>query len=142
MICLKQKYLLIITLIFTSNFKWVSGQKIIKSERLFSNNTPLRIQLNYSNKQLNLKTNDSTFIETQLFYFDNGKKGEINVSLRARGNFRRKNCFFTPIKMKIKKRASEQTIFSGNTSLKIACFTMKFYSIIQSFISKSLKIST
>lgn len=119
MICLKQKYLLIITLIFISNFKWVSGQKIIESESLFSNNTPLRIQLNYSNKQLNLKTNDSTFIETQLIYFDKDKKGEINVSLRARGNFRRNNCFFTPIKMKIKKRVSDKTIFSGNTSLKM-----------------------
>ena len=119
MICLKQKYLLIITLIFITNFKWVSGQKIIESDSLFSNNTPLRIQLNYSNKQLNLKTNDSTFIETQLVYFDKDKKGEINVSLRARGNFRRKNCFFTPIKMKIKKRVSDKTIFSGNTSLKM-----------------------
>ena len=119
MICLKQKYLLIIMLILISTFKWVSGQRIIKSDKLFSNQNPLKIQLNYSNKQLNLKTNDSTFIQTQLVYFDKDKKKEIKVSLRARGNFRRRNCFFTPIKMKIKKSASAETIFNGNTSLKI-----------------------
>ena len=119
MICLKQKYLLIISLILISTFKWVSGQRIIRSDSLFSNQTPLKIQLNYSNKQLNLKTNDSTFIETQIVYFDKDKKGEVKVSLRARGNFRRRNCFFTPIKMKIKKSASAETIFSGNTSLKM-----------------------
>ena len=106
-------------LILISTFKWVSGQRIIKSDTLFSNQNPLKIQLNYSNKQLNLKTNDSTFIKTQLVYFDKDKKKEIKVSLRARGNFRRRNCFFTPIKMKIKKSASAETIFNGNTSLKI-----------------------
>ena len=119
MIFLRQKYFLIITLFLISTFKLVSGQKIINSDRLFSNQTPLKVQLNYSNKQLNLKTNDSTFIETQLIYFDKYRKGEIKVSLRARGNFRRRNCFFTPVKMKIKKSASAETIFSGNTSLKM-----------------------
>ena len=87
MICLKQKYLLIITLIFITNFKWVSGQKIIESESLFSNNTPLRIQLNYSNKQLNLKTNDSTFIETQLVYFDKDKKEKLMYLSEPEGIF-------------------------------------------------------
>jgi len=119
MICLKQKYLKIIMLILISSFEWVSSQKIVKSDNLFSNQNPLKIQLNYSNKQFNLKTNDSTFIQTQLFYYDEDKMKVIKVSLRARGNFRRRNCFFTPIKMKIKKSASAETIFSGNTSLKI-----------------------
>ena len=119
MICLKQKYFSIITLIFILTFKWVSGQRIIRSDSLFTNQTPLKIQLNYSNKQLNLKTNDSTFIETQIIYFDKDEKVKVEVSLRARGNFKRRNCFFTPIKMKIKKSASAETIFSGNTSLKM-----------------------
>jgi len=106
-------------LILISTFKWVSGQRIIKSDNLFSNQNPLKIKLNYSNKELNLKTNDSTFIQTQLVYFDKDKEKEIKVSIRARGNFRRRNCFFTPIKMKIKKSASTETIFNGNTSLKV-----------------------
>jgi len=107
------------TLVLISTFKWVNGQKIIKSDTLFSNQTTLKIQLNYSNKELNLKTNDSTFIQTKLVFVDKNQSKEIEVSLKARGNFRRKNCFFTPIKMKIKKSASAETIFSGNTSLKI-----------------------
>ena len=115
----KYKCQLIIPLIFISTFTTLSGQRIIKSDTLFSNQAPLRIQLNYSNKELNLKTNDSTFIQTQLVYFDKNQLKELQVSLRARGNFRRKNCFFTPIKMKIKKSVSAESIFKGNTSLKI-----------------------
>ena len=106
-------------LVLILTFTVVRGQRIIKSDTLFSNQTRLKIQLNYSNKELNLKTNDSTFINTQLVFLDQNQSKEIKVSLRARGNFRRKNCFFIPIKMKIKKSNSAETIFNGNTSLKM-----------------------
>ncbi|MCJ7465747.1 MAG: hypothetical protein MUO53_03530, partial [Maribacter sp.] len=39
--------------------------------------------------------------------------------IRARGNFRRKNCYFAPIKMKIDKNVSKGTLFEGNKSLKL-----------------------
>ena len=115
----KNKCLLKITLILIFSITSVSSQKIIKSDTLFSDQTTLKIKLNYSNKALNLQTNDSTFIKTQLIFNNKYQSDKIDVSLRARGNFRRKNCFFTPIKMKIKKSASNGTIFTGNTSLKM-----------------------
>lgn len=117
--CTKKKYQPIIIFAFISIFIKVNGQRIITSDNLFSNQTPLKIKLSYSNKELNSKTNDSTFIQTALVFFDKNQQNEIQVSLRARGNFRRKNCFFTPIKMKIKKSESAGTIFNGNTSLKM-----------------------
>ena len=97
----------------------VFGQKKIKSDSLFSHQFPLEIKLNYSNNFLNRSTNDSTFVKTKIFFYNNLGWKEINVSLRARGNFRRKNCFFTPVKMKIKKSQSTGTIFQGNKSLKL-----------------------
>jgi hypothetical protein len=115
----KKKYWLISALVLIGTFIDLKGQRVVKSDTLFSNQTPLKVQLSYSNSELNLKTNDSTYIQSSLVFFEKNESKEIPVSLKARGNFRRKNCFFTPIKMKIKKRASAETIFSGNTSLKM-----------------------
>jgi hypothetical protein len=41
------------------------------------------------------------------------------VKLRARGNFRRAECYFPPIKMKIKKDQYKGTIFDGNKTMKL-----------------------
>ena len=41
------------------------------------------------------------------------------MSLRVRGNFRLKNCYFPPLKIKLKKSLSKNTIFEGNKSLKL-----------------------
>tara|TARA_X000001036_G_scaffold258449_1_gene240291 strand:+ start:1194 stop:2213 length:1020 start_codon:yes stop_codon:yes gene_type:complete len=86
---------------------------------LFQIEEPLKIKLNYSNKVMNKKTNDSTFIETQMSYDEAGTWKKIDVRLRARGNFRRNECYFPPIKMKIKKAARKGTLFEGNKNLKL-----------------------
>lgn len=86
---------------------------------LFQTEEPLKIKLNYSNKVMNKKTNDSTFIETQMSYDEAGTWKKIDVRLRARGNFRRNECYFPPIKMKIKKAARKGTLFEGNKNLKL-----------------------
>jgi hypothetical protein len=115
----KKKCWLISILTLIASYTQINGQIVVKSDSLFSNQIPLKVQLSYSNSELNLKTNDSTYIQSSIVFFTKNEPKEIQVSLRARGNFRRKNCFFTPIKMKIKKSTSAETIFSGNTSLKM-----------------------
>jgi len=65
------------------------------------------------------KTTDSTYIETDLNFLQEDKWNTIPVSLRARGNFRRAKCYFPPIKMKIKKSQTKNTVFNGNKSLKL-----------------------
>jgi len=85
----------------------------------FSDQTPLEIKLGYSNKDMNRKTNDSTFIDTTLEFLQNEKWSSLQVNLRARGNFRRNECYFPPIKMKIKKDQYQGTIFDGNKTMKL-----------------------
>ena len=97
----------------------IFGQNELKSDKLYKDQTPLEIKLGYSNNDLNRNTNDSTFIITSMAYLNEGKWAEIEVNLRARGNFRRNECYFPPVKMKIKKKHYEGTLFDGNKSMKL-----------------------
>jgi|TARA_B110000003_G_C16641670_1_gene530417 hypothetical protein len=92
---------------------------------LFQGEEPLKIKLKYSNKEMNKKTNDSTFIETKLSYEDNGVWRDVDVRLRARGNFRRNTCYWPPVRVKIKKSAAKGTVFQGNKSLKLVLPCMR-----------------
>lgn len=95
-----------------SDFKEVS--------QLFRSEEPLNLKMSYSNKEVKFNTNDSTYIKTDISYQeDDGPWKSFEVSIRGRGNFRRKNCFYTPIKMKLKKSNTEQTLFEGNKKLKL-----------------------
>ena len=97
----------------------ISAQKPLKSDQLYANQTPLEIKLSYSNKEMNEKTDDSTYIKTNMEFFHEDKWSNIEVKLRARGNFRRNTCYFPPIIMKIKKDQSQGTVFEGNKTLKL-----------------------
>lgn len=100
----------------------VSQQSILAQEKsaLFSSNDPIEIKMNFSVKEIKSETNDSTFMDSFLQY--KNEKGEwdsVDVELRTRGNFRLKNCYYPPLRMKIKKKDGEGTIFEGNKSLKL-----------------------
>ena len=111
----KQVNLILILLISVFSF----AQNTDGYTLLFKDEEPLKIKLKYSNKEMNKKTNDSTFIETQLSYEQDGVWKDIDVRLRARGNFRRNTCYWPPVRVKIKKSAAKETIFEGNKSLKL-----------------------
>lgn len=113
----------LLLLLFISLFSF--GQNSDGYTLLFQNEEPLKIKLKYSNKEMNKKTNDSTFIETQISYEQDGVWKDIDVRLRARGNFRRNTCYWPPVRVKIKKSASKGTIFKGNKSLKLVLPCMK-----------------
>lgn len=98
---------------------FVSAQKPIKSDLLYNDQTPLSIKLSYSNKEVNAKTDDSTYIKTNMEFLHEEKWSSIEVRIRARGNFRRSECYFPPIKMKIKKDQYKETLFDGNKSMKL-----------------------
>ncbi len=87
---------------------------------LFASESILPIKLSYSLRDANRETNDSTYIKTALSYEEaDGTWRTFEVEIRARGNFRRKNCYFAPIKMKIDKKVSTGTLFEGNKRLKL-----------------------
>ena len=69
----KKKCWLISALALIATFAELNAQRAVKSDSLFSNQTPLKVQLTYSNSELNFKTNDSTYIQSSLIFFTKNK---------------------------------------------------------------------
>lgn len=95
---------------------------------LFKTNDVLEARLEFSFKEIKRSKSDTIYYDTQFYYKNDEQKWDsINVRIRARGKFRKENCFFTPIKMKIKKKDREGTLFEGNKNLKLVmpCLTSK-----------------
>lgn len=87
---------------------------------LFLTNDPIPVKLRYSNKVLRKETNDSTYIDSEIEYMTSDDSwNTLEVKIRARGNYRRENCYFPPVKMKIKKAVTAGTLFEGNKKLKL-----------------------
>lgn len=115
--------LAVVSFLFTDSL--YSQEKTKSSEpkkvsKLFRTQDPLSIKLNYSSKLLRKETNDSTYMDSELAY--QKKDGEweaLNIEIRSRGNFRKNNCYYTPLKLKIKKSIAKETVFKGNKRLKL-----------------------
>ena len=91
-----------------------------KTTKLFRETEPLSISMRYSNRDLLKETDDSTFLKTKLAYLiQDDQWDSLTVRLRARGNWRRNNCFLAPVKMEIQKKQSKNTLFDGNEELKL-----------------------
>lgn len=87
---------------------------------LFKNDKLLKLHLNYSKKDILTFSNDSTYIESALTYQDTEKSlRTIKVELRERGNYRKLNCYYLPLWIKIEKEASQATIFAEDKKLKL-----------------------
>lgn len=97
---------------------------------LFTSENPLLIRLNFSIKELKKNTSDTVYTASVLAYkTESGTWDSIKIDLRARGHFRRANCTFPPLKIKIKKNAAENSPFAGNKNLKLVvpCQSGKAY---------------
>ena len=134
----KQIFFWVGLLIINSLFSQVEQ----KSDLLFNDQIPLKIKLSYSNDVIRSETDDTTYVKTNMSFWHDDKWNDLEVSLRARGNFRRSKCYFPPIKMKIKKSKAEGTLFEGNKNLKLVvpCLLQKEKNdnIIQEFIAYKL----
>ncbi|MEP0134246.1 MAG: hypothetical protein ABJJ25_08455 [Eudoraea sp.] len=116
--------------LFLFTFFYVVGatfsQEIVNTDQdnqvteLFLTNDPIPVKLRYSNKVLRKETNDSTYIDSEIQYMSSDDSWKtLEVKIRARGNYRRENCYFPPVKMKIKKAVTAGTLFEGNKKLKL-----------------------
>jgi hypothetical protein len=95
---------------------------------LFKSVDPVSVKLSFSIKEVKKITNDTIYSPTVLhFKNESGGWDSVKIDLRARGEFRRKNCFFPPIRIKMKKKDTDGTLFAGNKSLKLVvpCQTAK-----------------
>lgn len=86
---------------------------------LFSDEQPLDIRLRFSVKDVKKITVDTIYTASVLSFKTGDKWDSIPVEIRARGNFRRANCYFPPLRIKIKKDVAKGTVFEGNRSLKL-----------------------
>ncbi len=104
------------------------SQKKKEVPAIFLEQQPLALSMNFSIKEVKKNTVDSVYFPTTL-KFKNAENAwdSLPVKIRARGNFRRANCFFPPIRMKMKKGDAEKTIFAGNKDFKLVlpCQTVK-----------------
>mgnify|MGYP001203465972 FL=1 len=111
------KKILLISILYFLNF----GNILYSQEsNLFTEEINLKAQLSFDFKDLYKGTNDSTFIKSQMIYSGNGiSEDTITVRMRVRGNFRKKICYFKPIRLEIRKKQAENTIFQNNRKLKL-----------------------
>ena len=111
------KKILLISILYFLNF----GNILHSQEsNLFSENINFKAQLSFDFKDLYKSTNDSSFIKSQMIFSGNGiSEDTITVRIRVRGNFRKKICYFKPIRLEVRKKQAEKTIFQNNRKLKL-----------------------
>jgi hypothetical protein len=90
------------------------------STSLFENQEPLEMRMQYSIKNVKKHTNDSTYMSSVL-YFKNELSvwDSLQIKLRARGNNRRENCYYVPIRLKLSHLDTKGTLFEGHKKLKV-----------------------
>ncbi len=98
----------------------ISKKNSKETTALFQSQQPLSIQLKFNIKNIKKNTNDSTYIASTLFYKNEDVLWDsIKIKMRARGNHRRANCYYVPLKLKLKKSLTKGTLFEGNKKLKV-----------------------
>jgi len=141
---MKSNYMLTAILCFL--FTHVLAQDV----PLFKSKEPVKLRATGSIKSIKKKSNDSTFVTGKFEYEQNlGHWVTVPVQSRVRGNFRLKNCYFPPLKLKFNKKEVASTLFEGNKALKLVlpCLTSsdknnlirkeylcyQFYQVLSSF---------
>lgn len=90
------------------------------NERLFDSEEILEVSMKFSVKKLRNETNDSTYLDSFLIFKNpEGILDTLDVGLRVRGNFRKENCYYPPIRMRLKKKEGKDNLFDGSRNLKI-----------------------
>lgn len=87
---------------------------------IFDEEKLLHLKFSYHRTDIIEHTDDSTYIDAELSYLDTQERWQIlPVEARIRGGFRRTNCYYSPIKLKIDPSKSQGTIFEGNKKFKL-----------------------
>lgn len=95
---------------------------------LFTEQTPIILSTAFSFREVKKSKSDSVYFPAYLKYKNkDGGWDSIAMEVRARGHFRRQNCFFPPTRLKFKKKNTENTPFAGNKNFKLVlpCQTAK-----------------
>jgi hypothetical protein len=111
---MERNYLLSAVLFFSFINAFAQDVPLFKSKR------PINIRATGSIKSIKKQSNDSTFVTGKFQYRkDSNQWITVPVQSRARGNFRLRNCYFPPLKLKFNKKKVSSTLFAGNKALKL-----------------------
>jgi hypothetical protein len=90
------------------------------STDLFGSRSPLKLTLAASIKSLKRETSDSTYLEGTLG-FSQGEQlpDSVDLRVRARGDFRKSQCYFAPLKLEFRKSDIRGTLLEGHKELKL-----------------------
>lgn len=97
----------------------VQCQEVMSAKTVFEAQSPLPLKFTYSNKQMRKQASTESYVKSMMSYQKNGVWDSIPIELRARGNFRRTNCYFPPIKLKMKSAVTQGTPFEGLKKMKV-----------------------
>jgi hypothetical protein len=89
---------------------------------LFEDNSLLAIELELPLSKINTSRRQKTPKQSSgvlRWATMDGVKTEMPIKVRARGNFRRKNCTNPPLRLNFNKTEAENTLFSGQDKLKL-----------------------
>jgi hypothetical protein len=90
------------------------------SAGLFDSRQPLQLSLAASIKSLKKETNDSTYLEGTLGFAQQDQLlDSVDFRVRARGDFRRTQCYFAPLKLEFRKSDIRGTLLEGHKELKL-----------------------
>lgn len=89
---------------------------------LFEDNSLLAVELELPLSKINASRRQKTPKQSSgllRWTTAGGVQSEMPIRVRARGNFRRKNCTNPPLRLNFKKTEAENTLFSGQDKLKL-----------------------
>ena len=86
---------------------------------VFDEEIPLKIHLEFGRKALLEITNDSTYMPTVVRVVSDSTEFIFEGQIRSRGNFRKKNCFYIPLKVKLPSDTTIDTPLEGLNKFKL-----------------------
>ena len=79
------------------------------NDSLFDIQSPLNIALSLSIKHVAASKDDTSYLAHTLYYNNSsGIKDSIYIGLKARGNYRLKECYFPPLWIKMEKKVCQE----------------------------------
>ena len=114
---MKQFFILLLTC------SLITAQKT--EDKFFSSNETLDAKISFIPKVLKKSIVDSVYFDTNFAYKIDNKFQDMEIGIRARGNFRRSTCYYPPIKVDFKKKQTKGTIFEGHKKMKLVLPCLK-----------------
>lgn len=97
-----------------------SGQVNEKSDPLFQDNSVLQVTISGPLTTLVRERPKEDYLPGAFEYADtDGNKVELDLEIRARGNFRHEHCDYPPVLLNLKKNQTDETLFDHQNKLKL-----------------------